>query len=164
MLLPQYRTILYCTGLADGTSFAARHALSLAKQTGADLHILHVAEPLSRDAMMTIETYLTGFTSRTDFDKQRAERAKEVMHRRLEAIWEKTKETDPDLSKYVKSVEVAESHVAEEILTRSKALDCDLIVMGMHQKGRSRALLGSVSKQVVQLSRIPVLLIPLYGN
>ncbi|PID46115.1 MAG: universal stress family protein [Proteobacteria bacterium] len=163
-MLPEYRSILYCTGLADDTSFAALHALSLAKQTNADLHILHVAEPLSREALVTLETYLTGFKNKSEFRKQRVSQAKELIKERLDTIWEKIKTTDPDLRQCVKSIKVSEAHVAEEILNQAKKLDCDLIIMGIHQKGKSRALVGSVSRQVAQLSRVPVLLVPLRGS
>lgn len=164
-MLQQYENILYCTGLADETSFAACHALSVAQQTGAKLHILHVAEPLSNEALLTIETYLDGFTNRKDFDKQRIQRAKDLLNERMEKLLGNVPEGAPDPKETVASVEViAQAHPAEAILKRAKALNCDMIVMGMHQKGRSRAIIGSVSKQVVHLSSIPVMLVPLYGT
>lgn len=164
-MLQKYENILYCTGLADETSYAACHALSVAQQTGAKLHILHVAEPLSNDAMMTIETYLDGFTNRKDFDKQRVQRATELLNQRMEKLMGKVPEGAPDPKDTIASVVVIEqAHPAEVILKRAKALNCDMIVMGMHQKGRSRAIIGSVSKQVVHLSSIPVMLVPLYGT
>ena len=164
-MLQKYENILYCTGLADETSFAACHALSLAQQTGAKLHILHVAEPLSNDALMTIETYLDDFTNRKDFEKQRTQRANDLLKQRMDKLMANVPEGAPDPRKTVASIEViAQAHPAEAILKRAKELNCDMIIMGMHQKGRSRAIIGSVSKQVVHLSSIPVMLVPLYGH
>lgn len=50
-------------------------------------------------------------------------------------------------------------HPAETIVRLARELDCDLICMGTHGRGPlAGALLGSVARNVLHLSTIPVLL------
>ncbi|MEX3959003.1 universal stress protein [Trinickia sp. EG282A] len=51
--------------------------------------------------------------------------------------------------------------VAERILEEARATGCDLIVMGTHgRRGVKRFLLGSVAERLVRMSCCPVLLVP----
>ena len=52
------KSVLYSTDLSQNTLIAFGYAAYLAKLTGADIHLLHVIEPLSDDAMFTLQTYL----------------------------------------------------------------------------------------------------------
>ena len=48
------------------------------------------------------------------------------------------------------------------ILEKANELECDAIVMGTHGKGIiANAFLGSVAKQVLRRTRMPVFIIPL---
>lgn len=50
---------------------------------------------------------------------------------------------------------------AETILDEAARLGCDLIVMGTHgRRGLAKAVMGSVSDQVLRANRFPVLLVP----
>jgi nucleotide-binding universal stress UspA family protein len=50
---------------------------------------------------------------------------------------------------------------AETILSETERLDAELIILGSHGHGAlHRALLGSVSEQVMRESKIPVLIVP----
>ncbi|WP_458576080.1 universal stress protein [Aliamphritea spongicola] len=65
-MLPKVRKILYSTDLSKSSTAAFEHATYLAKQTGADIHILHVVEKLSSDAKITLQTYVMDSKSRHD--------------------------------------------------------------------------------------------------
>ena len=56
---------------------------------------------------------------------------------------------------------VCESYPAEEILKTASKHDCDLIVMGSHERGMTHTFLGSVAKSVLRRSRVPTLIVPL---
>ena len=50
--------------------------------------------------------------------------------------------------------------VAEEIIQLAETLNCYQIVMGTHGRGAfSELLMGSITLKVIQLSKIPVLLV-----
>lgn len=54
--------------------------------------------------------------------------------------------------------------VAEEIVYAAREQQADFIVMGSHGRSRLRALVfGSVSQRVMQLTHIPVLMVPVRG-
>jgi nucleotide-binding universal stress UspA family protein len=48
----------------------------------------------------------------------------------------------------------------ERILAAAQELGVDLIVMGTHGRGVSRALLGSVAQRVLRLAPVPVVVVP----
>ena len=157
---PEIRSLLYCTDLADNSIYAFRYAAYLARLTGADIHILHVLEALSDDARFTIEAYVMDAGKRHKILDQRLERARGRLMERQDRFWT---EQVPENRKHrdrIKSIDVCESYPAEEILKRSKQYDCDLIIMGGHERGLSHTFLGSVAKSVLRRSRVPTLIVP----
>jgi nucleotide-binding universal stress UspA family protein len=132
------RTILHPTDYSEHSAYAFQVACALARDHGARLIVLHVAEPLSA-------FYLEGavIPSPEEYQEEVRERlrkiqvpdAKVVVERRLE-------EGDP----------------AAGIVRVAREAGCDLIVMGTHGRmGLSRLLMGSVAEQVVRKAPCPVL-------
>jgi nucleotide-binding universal stress UspA family protein len=56
---------------------------------------------------------------------------------------------------------VVESTAAESIVELANKTGADLIVMGTHQKGRLQAFLGSISRRVLSMSKVPILVVPI---
>jgi len=163
MSLPEIRKILYCTDLSDSAVNAFRYALGLARDTGAEIHVLHVVAELSQDAKVTLESYMED-AGGPDLDTvlgSRAKQARAEIERRKEALWKEASEEERKLEKQIASISVVQGYPAEAILKKAGALHCDLIMMGTHEKGAVQAFLGSVAKTVMRSSRIPVLVVPL---
>ncbi len=160
-MLPAVKKILYCTDLSASAEYACRYAIYLARQTGAEIYVLHVAEMPSPDALITLETYIKDFSGREAFIKQRLRETKEQLTQRLRDYIAALPEDEKPDTGHIKAINVLEAHPVDEILDQSKRLDCDLIVMGTHRKGVAHTFLGSVSKRVMSNSRIPVLVVPL---
>lgn len=160
-MLPNIHRILYCTDLSDNAVYAFRYAAYLAKKTGAEVHILHVVETLSNEAKITLQSYLLDAETRERILHERVDTAKKHLTERLENFWKTLKKEDRSVSKKIASVTVCESYPPEEILKKADELECDLIVMGTHEKGLMHTFLGSVAKSVLHRSRIPTLIIPL---
>lgn len=160
-MLPKFRKILYCTDLSKGSHVVFKHAISIAKETNADVHILHVVEKLSSDARITLKTYIMDSDSRRDFLNERVSHSKEKLIQRQETFWADQSEGDQHVRKRIKELKVVEGYPAESILKTSKALEVDLIIMGTHEKGIMHTFLGSVAKDVLSRSRIPVMIVPL---
>ena len=158
---PEIRSLLYCTDLAHNSIYAFRYAAYLAKLTGADIHILHVLESLSDDARFTIEAYVLDATKRHNILDERLERAKGRLMERQDTFWAEQSAEDQAYRAQIKTIDVCESYPAEEILKRAKQYNCDLIIMGGHEKGFSHTFLGSVAKSVLRRSRIPTMIVPL---
>ncbi|GAA3541606.1 universal stress protein [Zobellella aerophila] len=160
MMMPEIKNILYCTDLSKNASFAFKYAVYLAKKTGANIHILKVVEELSNEEKFTLQTYIINQVSREEFLKQRLKNANTQLQERQEYFWKEIAPEEHAMRKKIVSCEIIEGYPTQTILRRSKELDCDLIVMGAHEKGWLHTLLGSVAKNVLRESRIPTLIVP----
>ena len=160
-MLPKIEKILYCTDLSENSDYACRYALYMARQTDANIYVLHVAEKPSPDALVTLETYVKDFGGRQKFVDQRLAQAREMLNKQLERYLQTLPDDEKPGAERVKAIHVCESHPVDEILEQSEKLGCDLIVMGAHRKGVAHTFLGSVSKRVMSNTRIPVLVVPL---
>ncbi len=157
---PTVTHILFTTDLSKNSTYALRHAASMAKVTNAKLHVLHVMEPLSEDARITIQMFVQDKSSRQDALNMRKRHTKEVLAERQKNFWAALPKEDQSIRDQVASIEVVEGHAAEVILRRSKELGCDLIVLGAHDHGFSHTFLGSVAKRVLRRASVPTLIVP----
>jgi nucleotide-binding universal stress UspA family protein len=157
-----FNKILYCTDLSKGSNEAFKYAAFLAKETGAEIHILHVVEKLSNDARMALESYVMDSDSRSEMLVARKRQAKVKLEAKQDDFWAQvTEPEDLAVRKQVKSLNIIESFPMEAILKTSREREVDLIVMGTHEKGFVETFLGSVARNVLARSRIPVLVVPL---
>lgn len=160
-MLPEVRKILYSTDLSKSSTAAFEHATYIAKKTGAEIHILHVVEKLSNEAKITLQTYVMDRKSRHDLLQERVHNAESKLHQRQDNFWDSLHPDEADVRKQIKSINVVEAFPAETILKYSKELDVDLIVMGTHEKGIMHTFLGSVAKNVLNRSQVPMMIIPI---
>lgn len=159
-MLPQVNKILYCTDLSKNASYAFQYAVYLARETGADIHVLKVVERLSSDEKLTLQSYVLNQSSREEFLHQRLNHARERLRQRQDYFWEHIAPEERALRTKIVGCEVVEGYPEQTILARSRELECDLIIMGAHEKGWFHTLLGSVAKNVLRESRIPTLIVP----
>ena len=155
------KSLLYSTDLSQNSSIAFGYAAYLAKLTGADIHLLHVLETLSDDAIFALQTYVQDEKKRHEIIDERVQKARERLDQRQDAFWAAQSAEDKKVRAQIKSVTVCESYPAEEILKTAKAKNCELIVMGSHERGMSHTFLGSVAKSVLRRSHVPTLIVPL---
>ena len=155
------KNLLYSTDLSRNSSIAFGYAAYLAKLTGAEMHLLHVLEALSDDAVFALQTYVLDEKRRHEIIDQRIEKARKRLEDRQEAFWTAQSAEDQKVRAQIKSMTVCESYPAEEILKTAKQRKCDLIVMGSHERGMSHTFLGSVAKSVLRRSHVPTLIVPL---
>ncbi len=160
-MLPTIHKILYNTDLSKNAAYAFRYVVYLAKKTGAEIHIMHVVEELSNDAKITLQMYTLDAKQRKQMLYGRVDNAKQHLNERLEDFWTKVKEEDRQVRKQIGSISVCEAYPPEAILKKATELNCDLIIMGTHEKGLTHTFLGSVAKSVLLRSRIPTLIVPL---
>src|SRR5439155_9282380 len=126
------RTILHPTDFSDRSAHALRLAGALARDYGARLVVLHVAE-------MPVVAYGEGVIPPLD-----PEDAVRVARQQLELLEAPVTGTPAE-----RRLEVGDP--VETILDVAHALPADLIVMGTHGRtGLRRLLMGSVAEQIVR--------------
>jgi universal stress protein A len=144
-----FMKILMATDFGPESEVALRSSVSLARQLGASIHLLHVAE----DPMLTVSTpELQGI----DWDALREDIA---THARASLA---------SLARSIGDVpittEVVVGSPAATIVERAADIEADLIVMGTH--GRSvlgRVFVGSVAERVIRLALCPVMTVRASG-
>ena len=158
---PALNRILFATDLSRNCYFAFRHVVMLAKLSGAEIHNLHVVEPLSEDARVTLSIFVQDDEKRKEALANRMGPAKERLEQRQDRFWaEEVSEEDRHVRDQIVSLEIIEGHAAETILRRAEEKKCDLIVLGTHEHGFSHTFLGSTAKRVLRRAGIPTLIVP----
>ncbi|MBO9448542.1 universal stress protein [Ruegeria sp. R14_0] len=152
--------ILFATDLSENSGHAMRNAASIAMATGAEIHVLHVNEPLSEDAKITMDMFILNEEARKTATQRRHEMVRKVLAERQAKFWAQFEGDDAKIREQVSSIEVTDGHPAEVILRRSIEMGCDLIVLGAHDHGFSHTFLGTVAKRVLRRSKIPTLIVP----
>jgi nucleotide-binding universal stress UspA family protein len=139
-----YDRILVPTDGSECADRAVEHALDIAGQYDAELHVLSVVD--SRDVSHSAPAISPEQVQQTLRD--RAESVVEEVADRAEAAG-------------VTVVTAVEPGIPDDVVVEYAAdEDCDLIVMGTHGRtGLERYLLGSVTERTVRRSSVPVLTI-----
>ena len=136
--------ILIPTDGSDQAKPAVEMALGLAETHGATLHVLFIV-----DQPTTVSGMGEGFSGLDDLLDALEERG----HQATTAIVERAREQDIETTAAVRR-----GNPHDDILSYAEDNDIDVIVMGTHGRtGVKRALLGSVTENVVRHSEIPVL-------
>ncbi|MFZ3166911.1 MAG: universal stress protein [Candidatus Methanoperedens sp.] len=141
-----YKKILVATDGSDYTKKATKHALELAKLSGAELHAIYVIDT----------RYGCGPESCILSDTS-PERLKSILgwqgNTAIKYIEKLAKKEGIHTERWI-----VEGNPAEEIVRLAEEQLVDLIIMGtLGSSGISRFLLGSVADKVIRTSSIPVL-------
>lgn len=154
------KDILFATDLSRNSDNALRHALRMARAHAAKLHVLHVTEPLSSDAVVTLQLFMQDETARSRAIKERHQAVRELLKENQRQFLNSLPAEEKAAYDAVVSVELADGHPAEVILTRAQDLNCGLIVMATHAEHTRHTFIGSVVKRVLRRSPIPTLVVP----
>ena len=131
------KTILHPTDFSELAAFAFRLACSLARDYGARLVVLHVAEP----PMAFAGEGVLMLPSAVD----------------VKTLQERLHQLRPPDPKIQVDHLLVEGPAASEILRVAEETRCDVIVMGTHGRtGLGRLLMGSVAEQLVRRAPCPV--------
>lgn len=156
---PIIKKILYCTDLGKHTIPVFLHALSQAEKNNATLTILHVVEPMSETARAVIETYMSDIDVKK-VQKDGMEKVFNYMQKRVDRFLReqcgKSLDAEP-----IEGIKVVAGTPSEEILRMTEEKNMDMIVVGKSSnKVRGNRVMGSTTRQVNRLSRVPVLVVP----
>lgn len=155
------RSMLYATDLGLYAPFVMQHALELARTFNADLHVVHAVEPMGLFAESVLQSYLDE-QSLNEFHRQGLSTVMANIEQRvLDGFREELGEGMHDLS-LIQSVRVLQGDPSQVILEQAGKLSVDLLIVGSHSHGvGAQTPLGRTASRVLQLSKVPVYLVPL---
>jgi len=138
----QAKNILVATDFSEASEAALQLATSLARETGATLHLVHV---LKSHTLYRVDTKYGEVPPYPKLVE-------------LKPVLEKVVPSDPKVS--CRQWLLSSDYVAKKILQLADETHVDLIMMGTHGRtGVSRVLMGSVAAEVVRHAKCPVLTI-----
>jgi universal stress protein A len=142
------KKILVPTDFGEAADVALNYARALARNFGASIAVLHVAEDLTA-RMFAGEVYMA----------MPAAMQKDVEDMARKQLGERLIDNDPDPLP-VQPVVMTSNAPALTIVHYAKESNIDLIVMGTHGRGAmAHILMGSVAERVVRLAGCPVLVV-----
>lgn len=135
-----YDAILFPTDGSEGSEIALDHALDLAGDQDATLHVLHVVETISPGASL---------------HDMIADRMTAQAEELVESVARRVQEREVDVE-----TAVLEGEPAATIVEYADAEGIDVIVMPTHGRPTlTKAILGSVTDKVVRTGTVPVVVI-----
>jgi len=161
------RRILYATDLTKAAPKVYQYVLYLAKQCNAEIVCLHVVDKYSQDANMTLSTYFPKEVQQEILARETKNAHDEMGRRNHQTFIRQQLGLEdglcPEQLGLTISDKVVYGNVEEQILRHSVKSDCDLIVMGAHEKPLF-TFTTTLSKRVMKRSKVPVTVVPLSGE
>jgi nucleotide-binding universal stress UspA family protein len=154
-------SMLYATDLGVYAPYVMQHALALARTFNADLYVVHAVEPMGLFAESVLQSYLDE-KALSEWHSQGLNTVMANIERRvLDSFREELGEGQQDLA-LIQSVRVLQGDPSEVILDQASRLSVDLLIVGSHSHGAgAETPLGRTAARVLQLSQVPVYLVPL---
>ena len=154
------RSMLYATDLGLYAPNVMQQALALARTFKADLYVIHVVEPIGLFAESVLQSYLDE-KALSEWQNQGLSTVMATIEQRvLDSFREELGEGEQDLQ-LIRSVRVIQGDPCEVILDQMRKLSVDLLIVGSHsQATRVTVPLGRTAARVLQLSPVPVYLVP----
>ncbi|NWA27606.1 universal stress protein [Pseudomonas gingeri] len=155
------RSMLYATDLGLYAPYVMQHALELARTFKADLYVVHAVEPMGLFAESVLQSYLDE-QALNEFHSQGLNTVMATIEQRvLDSFREECADGLQDLS-MIQSIKVLQGDPSQVILEQARALSVDLLIVGSHSHGTGGEVhLGRTAARVLQLSQVPVYLVPL---
>lgn len=137
-----YKTILFASDLTEQSTQIGQKASQIAKQFNADVHMIHVVEPIG--------AYAGGWYYLDDLNEEIKTQAQDSF-----------KKIANDLNINADHCHLKTGHTKHEILELAKKLNVDLIVLGTHGAKGFAVLLGSTAASVLNGAECDVLTVPI---
>ena len=152
--------ILYATDLGLYGPVILEHVCELAQRHGATVTVVHAVEPVGLFADALLEVYVP----KSEKDALKDHGYEEVMAEigvRVKQAFEDDFLHINGNTHAIKDVLVLDGEPSQVIMAAAKNVGADLIVLGTHGGvSETATAIGSVASKVMQLSHVPVYLVP----
>lgn len=157
-------TILFATDMGLHTSYLLHHVNAIALQHQAQVVVLHAIEPPGHIGDAFVSAYLSSET-KEELEQEGINRIIDgVKHRIVDLLEDAFIDGQEGLSNIL-DVRVLAGKPVELILQEAERCQADMVIVGSHGESTiSPNMLGSVTSKVLQLSRVPVYMVPLIRN
>ncbi|MFJ3485106.1 universal stress protein [Pseudomonas sp. NPDC090202] len=158
------RSMLYATDLGLYAPYVLQHALALARTFNAELHVIHVVEPMGLFAESLLQSYLDEDVLRELHSEGINTVIEGIESQVLTSFRDELGEDNRDLE-LIRSVRVVQGDPSNVILEQAGRLEVDLLVVGSHSHGTvGDTPIGRTAARVLQLSEVPVYMVPMLQN
>ena len=156
------RSMLYATDLGLYAPYVLQHALALARTFNAELNVIHAVEPIGLFAESVLQSYLDEDTLK-ELHTQGLNTVMETIEQRvLNGFRDELGEGHEDLA-LIRTVRVMQGDPSNVILDQAQKLAVDLLIVGSHSHGtEGDTPLGRTVARVLQLSEVPVYMVPMH--
>ena len=155
------QTILFATDLGIHTPHLLHHVNTLAIEHSSEVVVLHVIEPPGHMGNAVVKTYLSD-ESQLELEQKGTKRIIDGVKSRLVDVLEDEYIDGHSGLSEIRDVRVVAGKPADLILEHTESCGADILVLGSHgQETLTPHMLGSVASRVLQLSRVPVFMVPL---
>jgi nucleotide-binding universal stress UspA family protein len=152
--------ILYATDLGLFGPFILEHVCELASKHNANVTVVHAVEPVSIFAGALLETYVP-IEDKAALKMHGYDAVMATIRARVRQAFEDDFIDLKGSQECIRDVQVCDGEACQVILATAKKIDADLIVLGTHGgRSENRTAIGSVASKVLQLSPIPIYLVP----
>jgi len=155
------RSMLYATDLGLYAPLVLQHALALARTFNAELHVIHVVEPMGLFAESVLQSYLADDVLRELHNEGVNTVIEGIECRVMAGFRDELGEDNQDLA-LIRSVRVVQGDPSNVILEQARRLEVDLLVVGSHSHGADGDTpIGRTAARVLQLCEVPVYMVPM---
>lgn len=168
-MIPEFKKILFTTDLSENARQSFYYAASMAIRYNAEIIVLHVLNAGSETIYQLVKNAL-GEEDWQRMQKRNQQEARNLMigkrsdykiiQQALNYMYYNDRGERTDEKFDAMEILIAEGNVAEQILLTVEEKRCDLIVMGAHEGLLHKKLIGSIAKEVMKRTVVPVLMIP----
>ena len=158
------QTILFATDMGPHTHYLLHHVNALAEQHDANVIVVHAMEPPGHLGDAVVQAYLCADTQ-AEFEKEGISRIIDgVKGQIVDLLEDEFIDGQQGLSK-IREVKVVPGKPVDVILEHCTEAQADMVIMGSHSQASANPnVLGSVTSRILQLSRVPVYMVPLVHN
>lgn len=158
------QTILFATDMGLHTHYLLHHVNALACLHEAKVVVLHAIEPPGHLGGAMVQSYL-GQSARQGIEDQDFDTIIDgVKNSLLDVLEDEFIDGQQGLSN-IRDVRVVAGKPVDVILAEARSCNADMLIIGSHGNAATMPnILGSVTSRILQMSRVPVYMVPLVRN
>lgn len=156
------KTILFATDLGAFTAHSLLHVESLAKQFDAKVNIIHAVPPIGEFAAAVVRSHCSDQVKQEVLKTPHITGLLEAMREQIFEVLAREPFNESGLLSFIRDIVVSPGQPAAVILYEAERIRADLIVIGSHSaEALDGRFLGSVATRVLQLAKVPVMMVPM---